>query len=268
MNESNLFLAELINDTDSVLLEDLKQVLRQHHSAHPRSQQRELGPSQIGHPCARHLASTIAGLEKVNPNFDPLPSYIGVAVHKQLEKAVALDNSTRESNGLPARWLSEQRVEITPGLSGTADLVDKETKTVIDLKCPGASKMTEYRRNGPSETYRIQAHLYAYGFNRAGIDIERVAIWLLPRAGALSSSVICTETYDESVAAQAISRYHGIIELVDELDIEKNPEKISMIVRENSQCAFCPWYSKGGTTVPAACDGDGYKAEHRDRTRC
>jgi hypothetical protein len=264
-NASTAFFADHLADTDGAILEDLKNVLRQHHSAHPRSQQRELGPSQIGHPCARHLISALIEQKPINPAFDPLPSYIGVAVHKHIEDAVALANSKLQEQGKPERWISEHKLHMGYGVSGTADLFDLNTKTVIDLKVPGTSKMTAYRKGGPSETYRIQAHLYGYGYTREGIEVDRVAIWFLPRAGSLASSFLWSEPYDESVALQTLSRYEDLLLLADELQVEHNPERLALIPKENSQCAFCPWYSKNSTDNPAACNGDNYEPAHRDR---
>ena len=264
-NDSTTFFADHLEDIDGAILEDLKDVLRQHHSAHPRSQQRELGPSQIGHPCARHLISALVEQPPINPSFDPLASYIGVAVHKQIETAVALDNSRLTAEGKPERWISEHKLRIASGLSGTADLYDIRYKTVIDLKCPGTSKMTEYRKYGPSETYRVQAHLYGYGYEQEGIEVERVAIWFLPRAGSLASSFVWSEKYSEDIARQAVSRYESMLVLADELDVEHNPANLALIPRDNSQCAFCPWLSMKASDNPAACNGDGFQPAHRDR---
>jgi hypothetical protein len=252
-----------------LLIEDLKAVLRQHHSSHPRHQQVTLGPSQIGHPCPRHLISALLDLEPVNPQFDPLPSYIGVASHRALEDALALDNSRRVEAGEPERWISEHRVEIAIGLAGTCDLFDTQTNTVIDFKFPGTTAMTKYRKNGPSGTYRTQAHLYGKGYANEGKQVDHVGIWFLPRAGTLAGSHLWIEDYSETIAAQAISRFDSMILLADELQIEHNIANLNLIPRVNTDCAFCPWYAKDaeGHSNPAACNGEGFDPAHRDRKK-
>src|SRR5438309_11787526 len=80
-------------DDPHPLLSDLKNMLRQHARSHPRHLQIQLGPSEVGHPCSRKLAQGLLELPQINPQYDPLPSYIGVAAHKAMEDAAALDNA-------------------------------------------------------------------------------------------------------------------------------------------------------------------------------
>lgn len=116
------------------LLDDLKTVLRQHYNQTPRHLQRSLGPSEVGHACSRKIAAGLLGLERLNPEGDPLPSWMGTAAHSRMELAIELDNERALKAGKPPRWFSERRVKVREGLEGTADLYDRETGTVIDLK--------------------------------------------------------------------------------------------------------------------------------------
>lgn len=136
------------DDTDNELLGDLKSLIRNHDAARPRSQQKTLGPSEVGHPCVRKLAQGLMQVDRINPTGDVLPSYVGTAVHAQLEQAVALDNGRIIAehlldttsrctwlDGKPiGRWISERRVTIRPDLAGSCDLYDTWNHTVLDLK--------------------------------------------------------------------------------------------------------------------------------------
>jgi hypothetical protein len=132
-NVSESFLAPTPRDPDP-LLSDLKDMVKHHANSHPRHAQVALGPSQVGHPCARNIIQGMLegqhGEHGVNPQFDVLPSYIGVATHKALEDAATLDNITLGRE----RWLTERKVKVTEGLSGTCDLYDTDSATVIDYK--------------------------------------------------------------------------------------------------------------------------------------
>lgn len=320
-NVSEDFFADGPNDPDP-LLEDLKQMLRSHSNSFARNHQKALGPSEIGHPCSRHLVGRMIGRESINPQFDPLASYIGTAAHKQMEDAAALDNENiidqyrdwedrRDDIGKAAgkpprctfldvlktpgrrrqdgstccggggnaghewncdvikakgkepigRWLTETRVTVREGLSGTCDLYDTWTDTVIDYKFPGTSRMTLYRKqikNGeaPSTIYRRQAHFYGRGYKNAGFDVKRVGIWLIPRAGMLSTSVLWSEPYSDQLVDDELARQDSLILLADELDVERNPERLAWIPKTAYDCAFCPFFTvRENHEDPAACQG-------------
>lgn len=231
------------------LLEDLKNVLKAHADNKPRSQQRRLGPSEVGHPCARKLAGGMLQLDRINPEGDPLPAWIGTAAHAEFENAIELGNDPR--------WLSERRVTVRPGLEGTCDLYDKRTRTVVDLKFPGATKMTDYRRHGPSPEYRAQAHLYGRGYINEGYPVDNVAIWFIPRAGMLSTSFLWSEPYSDSVVDETLAKLDNIILLLDEFQAEANPERLAWFPRTPHNCQYCPFFTvEARHPNPAACRGN------------
>lgn len=248
------------------LLADLKAVVHQHATSHPRHLQARLGPSEIGHPCLRKLAQGLlyggehgvtsdGPAPRINPPGDPLPSYIGVAAHAKLEDAVALDNSRLEAKGMPPRWISERKVTIRPDLSGTCDLYDMWTHTVIDFKLPGTTAMTLYRKEGPSPEYRTQAHLYGAGYIREGYPVERVGIWFLPRAGQLATSYLWTEPYDAGIVDTALSRIDLAVAMIDDLRVDEHPERLALIPRTPHHCSWCPYWSPVEHPSPVACPG-------------
>lgn len=142
-----------------------------HHSANqPRSQQRRLGPSEVGHPCTRKLAYGLTLAPRCNDHAgDPLPSMVGTGAHAQMEDVLAGYN---EWHG--QRFLIENRVEPTPGFTGTMDAYDLRDHAVIDWKFPGTTKMSTVRRDQhPGILYEVQAHLYGLGALRAGLTPHR-----------------------------------------------------------------------------------------------
>jgi hypothetical protein len=251
------FLARRADDPDP-LLADLKSMLRQHHYAHPRNLQIQLGPSEVGHPCSRKLAQGLLEMPAVNSQYDPLPSYIGVAAHARMEEAARHDNSMRAARGEPIRWIPEQKVWVRQDLSGTCDLYDIERHTVIDYKFPGTTAMTEYRKNGPSQTYRVQAHLYGRGYVRLGLPVKQVGIWFLPRGGQLANSLLWLEDYSDAIVDKTLDHISNVLILAQDLDVENHPDRWQWFPRVADHCSYCPYFTvQQGHSDPCACTGSG-----------
>lgn len=266
------------------LLGDLKDVLRQQYHNTPRHLQRRIGPSEIGHPCTRQLAGKLLQLDPINLDGDPLPSWLGTAGHSRFELAVELDNdtiidkrATYEADhgdiGAPrctflgeftgdrdpmalGRWLSERRVTVRDGLTGTADLYDTWTNTVVDLKFPGKTTFDHYRKNGPSPEYRVQGHAYGRGYRNEGFPVERIAIWFLPRSGRLVDSFVWSEAYNDAIVDAILARLDNITLALDALDIDEHPERLNLLPKKPHDCLFCPFYStRYRDTRLGACPG-------------
>ncbi|ARQ95501.1 exonuclease [Mycobacterium phage Shandong1] len=265
------------------LLGDLKGVFKRGWATHARSAQRALGPSEVGHPCTRRLATATMDYPRINPESDPLPAWLGTAGHAKFEDAVVLDNERIIDEWLKdreqrctvlrgvtgadpehpvddplyvGRWFSERRVQVSGGLAGTCDLYDTWTGTVIDLKFPGATAFSTYKKQGPSPEYKVQAHCYGRGYVNEGFDVKRVAIWFIPRGGTLSSSFVWSEPYDPAVVDQTVERLQNIALALNDLDIDNHPERLALITKTPHNCMFCPYYSpKVDPERPWACDG-------------
>ena len=125
------------------LRDDLIDMIRKKADSNPRHLQRELGPSEVGHPCARKLAFGMMQVPRSNPEWDCLPSAYGVAMHTWLEEAAIMANERLGYN----RWITERKVEVRPDLWGTADLYDTETATVIDWKNLGYTSFDAHDRD-------------------------------------------------------------------------------------------------------------------------
>lgn len=173
----------------------------------PRSLQTRIGPSELGTACDACLISKLAGIpEQPAPGTSWLP-YIGTAVHEQLAHIFTAANTGLRR----ARWLVEMCVDVGRvggvDITGHADLYDVETGEVTDWKIVGATTLRDVRAHGPSDTYRVQAHLYGRGFTRRGLPVQRVRIAYLPRnAVSLDSAYIWDEPYDEQIALDALAR--------------------------------------------------------------
>ncbi|AFN37753.1 exonuclease [Mycobacterium phage MacnCheese] len=266
------------------LLADLKGVFKRAWATHARSAQKALGPSEVGHPCARRLVTAMLEMPRINPEGDPLPAWLGTAGHSKFEDAVLYDNDRivdewlrdreqrctvlREVTGADGvidpdaeptyvgRWFSERKVRVSGGLAGTCDLYDTWTDTVIDLKFPGATAFSTYKKQGPSAEYRVQAHCYGKGYRNEGFDVKRVAIWFIPRGGTLSSSFVWSEAYDEQVVADTLTKLNDIALVLNDLDIEEHPERLALVPKHPHNCMFCPYFvTKPEPEKPWACEG-------------
>lgn len=159
----------------------MREVVRKHAADAPRSLQRHLGPSEVGHPCHRQVVGKLANLEATNHVGDPWPSVVGTAVHTWLADAFAADNIR---TGL-MRWIPEHRVTPIDGHSGTADLYDATERAVVDFKIQGESTAAKVRSpSGPPRNYVVQLLLYARGYRRLGLPVDRVALVSFPRTGS------------------------------------------------------------------------------------
>jgi len=185
-------------------------VIRDGITRHPRSLQKRIGPSEIGKPCDRWI------LHKLNGDGEPDrgPAWkpaIGTAVHDQLERW--FDAANRGGGDVDrTEWVTEWEVTVgTIGgtsITGHSDLFHVPTGTVIDHKIVGPKQLTKYRIHGPSEQYRVQAHLYGKGFTDDGGwgPCRSVAIAFLPRDGELQNAVFWSEPYNPHLACEAMLR--------------------------------------------------------------
>lgn len=228
----------------------LSEVVRSASARAPRSRQRAVGPSEIGTPCARRLAYRALDVDPVEGGGgDPWASIVGTAVHAWLASAFEADNRRRTS----PRWLVEQRVRVSESITGTVDLYDGETATVVDHKVLGAASMKRVKAEGAGEPYRSQAHLYGLGLARAGLPVERVALAVYPRSGFLSDLYVWSEPYSEARALAALDRLAAVITVAGVLDVDTHPERWALIPADSGACAFCPYLRPG--LASACADG-------------
>lgn len=229
-----------ICDTFDVVKDELTDEILHAMAAQPRSQQKRIGPSELGMECTRRLIHKLAGHDEPEGAPPWLP-YIGTAMHAQLA-----DWFTTGAVGAMQweppnqRYLVEQTVTVGDvngePITGSADLYDQLARWVIDWKIVGDSRLKLYRAKGPGQQYRTQVHLYCRGFANAGHQPQGGIIAFLPRNGALSGAYFWHEPYDESVAVQALSRATGLAQLIDLFGVDAVLERYPACKDE-----WCPW---------------------------
>lgn len=187
----------------------------------PRSLQTRIGPSELGTDCLRCLGHKLAGIPEQR-DVAWLP-WIGSAVHAAIEEVFLAANAR-----LPdVRFLVEATVSVGEvdgvDITGHADLYDLDDATVTDFKCVGVTTLRDAKANGPTATYRKQAHLYGRGFTRRGLPVERVRIVYLPRnsVNGLADAVVWDEPYDEQVALDTLARADALAKAIRLAGAEK-----------------------------------------------
>lgn len=228
----------------------------------PRSRQASIGPSEIGCPCARRIGYKLGGVEKINPGPTPWLPAIGTAVHAWLEDVFAAASIIGQTQGLPGRWLTEQRVRVghvngRGDIDGSCDLYDRVTATVVDWKIVGSKPLKDYRTNGPGAQYRTQAHLYGRGWKARGVPVDTVAVMFLPRTDELTKTYYWHEPYNEQIAVDALQRVDGIATAIDAVGLQALP----LLPTADAYCHRCPWYRTGSTDLAGGCPGDPGRAQ-------
>lgn len=220
------------------VLDDYVDVIQRSIAAHPRSLQKRIGPSEVGMDCTRRLIHKLAGDDEPEDGRIPWKPAIGTAMHSQLEEWFNADNAAYDPM---QRWICEDRVSVGEvdgigEITGSTDLFDTYTCTVLDHKIVGNSTLTKYRNHGPSRQYRTQAHLYGRGWVRRGWPVTRVAICFLPREGEWSKRYLWTEPYDEQVALDALDRLGMLVNLIRVVG-----KDTALAAYEPCDSPFCPW---------------------------
>ena len=201
-----------------------------------RSQQREVGPSEIG-GCRRKVWLKIQGVEQVNKDTLRLASIMGTAIHSYIQEAFERQDPFHE------RYILEGEFNAA-GIRGHVDMYDKEKKEVIDWKTTKKSNLTYF----PSKQQRWQVQLYGYLISESGLPVENVTLVAIPRDGDERDIVYHTEPYDAEVAAEAID---WLIDVRNRTEAPA-PEKDAFFCKN-----YCGYYDPTNTV---GCSGKG-KAE-------
>ena len=222
------------------------------HNA-PRSQQKRIGPSEVGHPCERWMVYKLSdtpaptGVAK-----DKWLATIGTFVHAGLAEWFEEFNTTV---GVEVFGV-EQRVEVGSiregdghDLDGSCDLY--VNGVVVDWKIVGKTTLDSARRKGASRKYRVQAHSYARGWKNAGKPVTHVAVFFLPRNAPLSQAVWWCEEYDEQIAVEGLARVVRIKTLVH----EHGREAAALVEGDPTECNYCPWWRPRETNLAKGCPG-------------
>lgn len=195
---------------------DLQAVIEHAIRTMPRTLQASLGPSEIGVACDRCLINMLAGRPHYRDDSAPWLPTIGNAVHDWLEQVIVRHLVTTGTD----RYIPEGRVTVGQirgiDITGSSDLFDVHTGTVVDYKIVGASTLKRVKASGPSLTYQRQAHLYGRGWTAAGYDVRSVAVWFLPRNGfQIGHGHLWQAPYDEQVAVDTLDRANALAGFLD-----------------------------------------------------
>lgn len=243
------------------IADQIRGIITRENRNHPRSLQKALGPSEIGHPCSRKLVLHIIDAPECNPGFDPLPSEIGIAYHARMERHMLAENMRLGRE----RYLTENRVTVwpagvegcEPALAGSADCYDIDEQRVLDWKILGNTSMDELRLRGPKTSYRRQIQLYGKGFELLGYPVKSVALVAIPKSGTTYGIKVYEYPYDPTVSDQVQSRWHQLLVLADVLGVEKNPQMIAAVEATEETCEFCPFFSRSPDGSGYQCAGPG-----------
>jgi hypothetical protein len=141
---------------------------------------------------------------------------------------------------------------------GTGDLLDRRLRVFVDWKFMGTWSLKKLRTSGPSETYRVQIHTYAYGAAQRGEKVDQVAIVGMPRQGAsLDEMYVWSEPFDRTVAEEALRRVDEIDQRLTELGrngfISNGDAAKSFATAKD--CNYCPFHLPGSSDLNHACNG-------------
>ncbi len=241
----------------------LKEMFYAYSNRMERNQQQTLGPSEVGTPCDRRLALSLMRYAPVNPGGDNWASFVGTCVHSGLEDMFLWANAGS------GRYAPEQRLEF-PNKHvpyGTTDLIDRVLLIVLDHKAQGQWSADKLKTEGPSRTYRVQAHVYGYGAALRGEVIKHVAIASWPRdKGNLDDLYVWTEDYQPQVAREALQRVDAIGAQLkgctDTYGLHNDgcgcpdTEAIAYSLPfDASDCRYCPFYMKNAASKGGVCNG-------------
>lgn len=225
--------------------EELRGIVTRYANRLPRSVQKQLGPSELGHECDRMVVGKMAGAPATNHVADPWASIVGTAIHAFLADSFSWDNTHNDY----LRWLTEARVTPDPGPSahpGTADLYDCHNRALCDHKCQSEGVRAKLKSKGPPRHYYVQLLLYRLGYLHLGLPVERIVLVSWPRTKStmddmyvwshvpvpeddqLVDDVLVQTRFREQMAAWV---REGRLNL---MDVPASPE--------DSECFFCPLY--------------------------
>lgn len=214
----------------------------------PRGKQIAIGPSEVGHECSRRLAYKLLDWEKPNESSSgSWAAQVGTAIHAYLAEVFS------KLEGYEV----ETKVQIRANLSGTIDLFDTVRGIVLDWKTVGYNNLKERKSSGATIQQIVQIQLYGYGKAQAGATVNKVGLVYLPTSGSLDEMHIELFDYDESVALKALSRIDDLYSLLSQVDVEANPEMLSLIPAEPSRmCNYCPYFLPFSKDLAKGCNGD------------
>jgi CRISPR/Cas system-associated exonuclease Cas4 (RecB family) len=210
-----------IEDPKELLLH----VLHAKDASRDRSQQTEVGPSEIG-GCRRKVWYRLNAQPHTNENQSKLAAIMGTAIHAAIEEAIgAIDPEGKE-------YLVETEVAYGD-MKAHVDLFVPSTGAVIDWKTSKIKNLSYF----PSNQQRWQVQIYGYLLSKNGYEVKTVNLVAIARDGAEKDVKVHTEPYDEVMALAALSWLANV----------KASETLPDPERDESFCKdYCQYYDASG----------------------
>jgi hypothetical protein len=225
---------------------EAEEIFAHHQGGMARSLQREIGPSEIGHPCDLHLVYKLGHVPPVNVEGLKWAAWLGTAAHRAAEEAMHLWN---EHLGRE-RYLIEHETEIDAA-SGVpkahTDVYDTEDFEVIDWKFPGAYVLDKAKASGePGPIYKVQGHTYGLGWVKRGFRVDSIRIVMLPRGtNNIREGFEWAMPYNANIALEALARI-ATLQATANL-VLGGLVPWDEIASDKSDCRFCPWRNANKT---------------------
>lgn len=220
-------------------------LMEQEAAQAPRTLQRQIGPSGIGHPCHRCLASALAGLTKKDDSeyADFWPAYVGTAIHDKQERTFTRINRRL----MVQRFLLEQKVEVGMVgdflMTGSCDAFDGPEGKVIDWKAVSDKGIKNLPKYGVSETYAVQTQCYGLGMRNAGHTVKTVGLFYLAKSkDFLRESVYMEAPFDPGIAERALKRANDLQALLDRDGAAYVLPRLKTGTHMGGTCYDCPKY--------------------------
>jgi hypothetical protein len=235
------------------------EIFAHHQNGMARSLQREIGPSEIGHPCDLHLAYKLAEVPPLNVDALKWAAWLGTAAHRAAEEAMHLWNERLGRE----RYLIEHETEIDAANGvpkAHTDVYDTEAYEVIDWKFPGEYVLDKAKAKGePGPIYKVQGQTYGLGWVKRGYRVESIRIVMLPRASNdIYAGFEWAMPYNAAIATRALERI-GTLRAAGTL-ITGGLSTWDELATDTSDCRFCPWRNANKTDPTPRGVGDGIPA--------
>lgn len=216
----------------------LVKALHEKENSRPRSNQVQVGPSELG-GCRRKVWYRLNDQPETNDNELKLAAIMGTAIHSAIEKA--LDKT-------PGVVL-EAAVEHN-GMKAHVDCYFPDTGDVVDWKTVKAKNLNYF----PTLQQRWQVQTYGYLIEQSGLGkVHNVHLVAIPRDGDERDIKVHSEKYDSSIALEALSWLAAI----KETNVAPDPE------RDESYCKFyCKYYDATGEMGCVGLKKDSTKTEY------
>lgn len=206
------------------------------YSTDERSQQVEIGSSEIGWTCPRRVSYRLAGKPRVNDN-DPLRMMLGSGLHLYLEKKFRrLDPQGR-------RFLVEYPCSYR-GVPGHGDLYDRFTKIVIDWKSTSKGRINEMRKRGVPSYYKVQVHHNGMALRAQGEVVDSVALMFFPTDSTLDNAWAWVSPLDQLIVDEAIDRIEKL----------RGSDPAQVACAPDRFCGWCAHYRPTSTDLSVACN--------------